>query len=185
MLKSVPTGRAFRDRRRADADGRFAVLNTDRVESATPVVGTEAQVRNRARRSQRAKRGEMAPHARDEAGRDRAEPTGAVRIECAGRAVRVPHAQVEVTAVSDGVGGRLGRERRPQATLASGLPDHLPGHHHAIRSRDANRGPTAHFELSHSELGLECLEPDTGIEKRRGAEIRKRCDAANRVEGER
>ena len=96
----------------------------------------------------------MTLQAPDEARRHTAEPAGTVRVECRGPAVRVPQAQVEVTAVADRVRGRLRRECRAQVAPAD------------------------------SVLGLEGLEPDARVEQGRHAEIGERRDPAHRIERE-
>ena len=185
MLKAAPRSAGSGCRRRADADGSLAILNAHDVVAAAPVMRAEPQVGNRARRSYGAKGRDVALHACDEAGCHRAELPRRIGVVGGRLAVGIPEAQVKVAAVAHRIRGRLGRECRAQPALAGGLVHDFAGQHHTVRACETRRRPAGDLELPDAVLGLEGLDPGSGVDQGCHAKIGERRDAAHGIQRER
>ena len=94
-------------------------------------------------------------------------------------------AQVQVAAIADRIQSRLGGERGAQPGLTGGLAHDFAGEHDTVRAGEPCGRPTGHLELPHAILGLEGLDPGSGVDQGRHAKIGKRSNPAHRIQRER
>ena len=92
---------------------------------------------------------------------------------------------MKVAAVADRIRGRLGRECRAQPALARGLMHDLAGEHDTIRARETRSRPAGDLELPDAILGLEGLDPGSGVDQGRHTKIGERRNSPHRIQRER
>ena len=102
-----------------------------------------------------------------------------------GVAVGIPKAHMKVAAVADRVRRRLGGECRAQPALARGFMHDLAGEHDTIRARETRSRPAGDLELPHAILGLEGLDPGSGVDQGRHTKIGERRNPTHGIQRER
>src|SRR5215212_5411897 len=150
-------------RERRDADGGLPVTLAHVTKTRTPVVGTQAQVGDYARRGERAEGGQMLEDAGGEAGRGGAQTAWPLGVVGYRSSLLIYEAHVDVDAVADALRVAHRREARPVAEPAGHLANDLPRGGGPVRRHQTTGRRAGDLELPLAVFWQEDLRLEAGL----------------------